>query len=175
MTTGDRDQKLESALRALADETSGGASPRVLSVLLAEVRSLRKPAASWRGWALAAIAAAAGIFLLVVAPKVQEPLPLPRLEPVVQQAVAPAPEAAEPAPDVPRPAVQRAVLRSQALTPWYYNQALPPARSSQVLRVKVSRDLASSFGVLAAGSTGLVQADLLIGEDGMARAIRFVQ
>jgi hypothetical protein len=185
MTTGDRDQKLESALRALADETSGaGASPEVQTALLHELRARRQPSpkATWPWFALAGCAAAAGLFLMLApARRPQPPAAQPASEFVVAlpPVMAKAPEipvapAARPQP--PRPVVQRASLREQPLTPWYYNQALPPARSGQVLRVKVSREIAASFGALPVRNSGdIVTADLLIGEDGMARAIRFVQ
>ena len=63
-----------------------------------------------------------------------------------------------------------------SFTPWYYNQGLPPARQGGIVRVKVSKSLAGSFGVpVPVTSAPDLTADLFIGEDGMTRAIRFVQ
>ncbi|MCL4793949.1 MAG: hypothetical protein KJZ84_05270 [Bryobacteraceae bacterium] len=60
----------------------------------------------------------------------------------------------------------------EALTPWYFSAGMPPAESGQWIRLEVPADTAARFGVVA---NGPVQADLIIGDDGLTRAIRFVQ
>lgn len=54
---------------------------------------------------------------------------------------------------------------------------LPPLESAQVLRVRVPRDILLSFGFPMNPERGRepVQADILVGQDGMTRAIRFVR
>jgi len=75
---------------------------------------------------------------------------------------------------LPRPTAVRPT--SQSLTPWYYNQGLPPARQGGIVRVKVSKSMAGSFGVpVPVTNSPDLTADLFIGEDGMTRAIRFVK
>lgn len=179
MTTGNRDPKLESALRALADETSAaGASPHVQTALLEELRACRNssPKAVWPWWALAGCAAAAGLLLFLAPARHPQPAAPPPVPAAVAFRPPEVPAGPVAVPERPRPVARRASLRERALTPWYYNQALPPARSGQVLRVRVSREVAASFGALSIAAAGdTVTADLLIGEDGMARAIRFVQ
>jgi hypothetical protein len=61
--------------------------------------------------------------------------------------------------------------------PLFYSSV--PARSLQVVRLEVSRASMARFGLLSGDAlnraTGTVLADVLVGEDGLARAVRFVQ
>jgi len=61
--------------------------------------------------------------------------------------------------------------------PLFYSSV--PARSLQVVRLEVSRGSMARFGLLPGDAlnraTGTVLADVLVGEDGLARAVRFVQ
>jgi hypothetical protein len=59
------------------------------------------------------------------------------------------------------------------LSPWYYNTALPPAARSVLVRSEVDARTAMRFGVVSAGDTAPVQ--ILFGEDGLPRAMRFVR
>ena len=54
---------------------------------------------------------------------------------------------------------------------------LPPVESVQILRVRVPRDILWSFGFPVNPERGRepVQADIVVGQDGMTRAIRFVR
>lgn len=60
----------------------------------------------------------------------------------------------------------------RAVTPWFYNTGLPAATNGQVLRLEVTAATAARFGVAASGP---VQAEIFIADDGLTRAIRFVQ
>ena len=66
-----------------------------------------------------------------------------------------------------------ATRRMRAVTPWYFYAGLPLTGSGQVVRVEVSSATAAQFGVFA--GPGLVPAQVFIGDDGLARAIRFVR
>ena len=96
------------------------------------------------------------------------PPDLPRVgQPLAMKTVRPA---------VARPGRRESVtetIPAQVLTPWYVNSALPAITRGQVMRIEVSQETAASFGVYA--PSGAVRADLLIGDDGLARAIRFVR
>lgn len=58
-----------------------------------------------------------------------------------------------------------------------YAQSGVPLESAVVIRVRMGRSQLSSFGLpaLSGMSAGTVQADLLVGQDGVPRAIRLVQ
>lgn len=59
------------------------------------------------------------------------------------------------------------------LSPWYYNTALPPSARSVLVRSEVDARTALRFGVAPAGDTAPVE--ILFGEDGLPRAMRFVR
>lgn len=59
------------------------------------------------------------------------------------------------------------------LSPWYFNTALPPAARSVLVRSEVDARTAMRFGVVSAGDTAPVE--ILFGEDGLPRAMRFVR
>lgn len=59
------------------------------------------------------------------------------------------------------------------LSPWYFNTALPPAARSVLVRSEVDARTALRFGVVPAGDTAPVE--ILFGEDGLPRAMRFVR
>lgn len=58
------------------------------------------------------------------------------------------------------------------LSPWYYNTALPPSARSVLVRSEVDARTAMRFGVVSAGDKAPVE--ILFGEDGLPRAMRFV-
>jgi hypothetical protein len=68
-----------------------------------------------------------------------------------------------------RPAAPPPEVR--AVTPWYYSGGVPPAERGYLIRMEVPPEAAARFGLAAAGP---VQADVIIGDDGLTRAIRFV-
>jgi hypothetical protein len=80
-----------------------------------------------------------------------------------------------------RPAVLRASrnsrpneLRSELrpVSPWFYSDGLPSPAGGQLVLIRVNQTTARRFGVV---SDRPLQAQLLIGDDGLTRAIRFVQ
>lgn len=175
-----RNNSLQSALRLLADETAEARPPAAIErELRARLRRTRISRYPW--W----IAAAAGV-ALVGFWTVREESPRQMLQPttiVVEQAPVQALPQVEVQPDVPmaRPAVVRAGRRSQPnelsselspFTPWFYSEGLPRPARGQIVLIRVSPATASRFGVL---SDEPVPAQLLIGDDGLTRAIRLVR
>jgi len=78
---------------------------------------------------------------------------------------------------------RRAFARKQAPTaradftefvPWPGSSALPPLESGALVRVDLPPSVLPSLGVVPPSHAGLVKADVLIDQDGFARAIRFV-
>jgi hypothetical protein len=59
------------------------------------------------------------------------------------------------------------------LSPWYFNTALPPSARSVLVRSEVDARTALRFGVASVGETAPVE--ILFGEDGLPRAMRFVR
>jgi hypothetical protein len=179
-------QKMLAALRAEAQ--SAQAPPRVEAALRAafraQVKRRRRP--QWIGWALGAaatIVAAVGVGAtwipkevpsppLPPAPIAKAPDPLPQPQPqfVARRAVrrAPAPEAAARAP--------QEEVTTQFL-PLDDTLHLAPLESGQVLRVQVPRATLVRFGlpVNQERMTERIPADVVFGQDGIARAIRFVK
>jgi hypothetical protein len=161
MQDDDRDPALTATLRALAeDDARSGTSPAVEARLLGEVRSIGR-ARRLRGYVSAG--ALAAVLVLAVAG-------------VLWRAAAPAP-AGEP----PGAVVQDSRREvGTAFFPLLYSGI--PFTDSQIVRIEVPRTALASFGlaspdadVLVAGSASRsVLADVLVGEDGLARAVRFV-
>jgi hypothetical protein len=60
--------------------------------------------------------------------------------------------------------------------PLRLGEPLPASSSATLVRVRVSSTALQYFGLAAEPevSPGLVEADVLLGEDGLARAVRFV-
>jgi hypothetical protein len=149
-------RSLDAALHAVADDDlQRGASPQVEARVLAEARAIRasrRRAAGVRYGAAAVLVAAvsAGVWTA------RRP---------------PAGGSAQEVPSVPSaPAVE-----STEFFPLFYSRV--PARGVHVVRMEVPRDALTSFGVDASGASGgsrMVVADVVVGDDGLARAIRFV-
>jgi hypothetical protein len=155
------DRHLEAALRALAREDAAlRPAPDVEARLRARVQALRHrsgrgrtaTAASWRTttWQTAA-AAAAGILFVLIWRFVPSQAP-------ARLAVQPAPAPAFTAEFLPLP------------------YAHVPVARGNIVRMPVPRAALAAFGLDPgrAGDTGTVLADVFVGEDGIARSVRFV-
>lgn len=147
----DADRTLNQALRALAEEGSARRAPeRVEAALLAEFR--RRRAQRQTHWAGLAAAAA---LLLAVSLATLRPGRLP----------------APPAPQ----AVERRVFTE--FIPVVYGQPFHPDDGGRIVRVRMPRTTLVSFG-LPVNQDRLderIQADVLLGEDNLVRAVRFEQ
>jgi hypothetical protein len=151
----DRESRLSQALAALnrADASEMGTSSRVQAVLMAEVRS--RAAARRRSYLLT-LATAASLALIVSVAVLW-----------VRAAVLVSPVSQ---------VVSREVVTD--FLPLPYSGI--PTRTTHLVRLEVPRQALASFGLgsfeavdPAASST--VLADVLIGDDGLARAVRFVR
>jgi hypothetical protein len=169
---------LKPLLTALADETRTAEAPyRVRATLLAELAARRRRRLLVR-WAPAFVAVAA---MLLVAIVLKRPAAAPPPAPQVVQVEPPAAPAVEVEEDrvvepAPRPLARRvaqpvAPVQRRA-TPWFVYSGLPLEAQGQVVNIEVSNSTAASFGVVSARPR--VPAQVFIGDDGLARAIRFV-
>lgn len=171
--------KIEEALRELREERrSVSAPPTVEAAVFAEFRrTRRKTRVAWWVWLVPAVAAAAIVLLMrpapvsappsppVVAAKVQPPPIVETVEPV---AIAPVRKSA------PKRAAPREVYTAFHAVPG--GDPFAPFDRGQLVRVQLPRTAMSYFGLPVNPARGeLVKADVVLGEDGMARAIRFVQ
>ena len=198
---GNPEESLRRALAEFADETGlGMASERVRQRLRREVR-----ARAYRRWAIAGLAAAAALSaivfgittrsgLFVAAPQPQAvaqkstapvaaPTPAPQVEAAARTVTASPDPGSSPRPLAlnpkrgkgSRPPATAGDWRrgDVVLTPWYFNTALPPSARSVMVRSEVDARTAMRFGVVSAGGTAPVE--ILFGEDGLPRAMRFVR
>lgn len=191
---GNPEESLRRALAEFADETGlGTASERVRQRLRREVR-----ARAYRRWAIAGLAAAAALSAIVfgITTRSGSFVASPHPQAVVQNNIAPV-AAPPPAPELEAAAesatavvpAQMTSRRSKGrrspvatedwrrgdvvLTPWYFNTALPPSARSVMVRSEVDARTAMRFGVASAGGTAPVE--ILFGEDGLPRAMRFMR
>jgi len=151
----DRESPLSQALIALnrADEAEMGASSRVQTVLVAEIRS--RAAARRRGYFLT-LATAASLAVIVSASMWWMRAPGP-LSPIASEA-------------------SREVVTD--FLPLPYSGI--PTSTMHVVRLEVPRHALASFGLASFDAVDpaasiTVLADVLIGDDGLARAVRFVR
>jgi hypothetical protein len=154
-TLNQNERRLSDALRALAGETPRlRASAAVEANLRAEVRAV---AARRRQGALMTLGAAAVLAIVVAAS---------------------AWRASRPSPADSALALETTTEAATAFLPLAYSGV--PTTNAQLVRMEVPRAALASFGLapietLAAPPSDTVPAEVLVGEDGLARAIRFVR
>jgi len=154
----DGNQGLDRALRALRDDDAeGGASPAVEERLRAEVRRIRRARRRRNYAVVAGIAAAIVITAVPVRRMFQEPPPAAR-------------SAADTA---PAPVAEV----STEFFPLIYSSI--PTTTGHLVRLDVPRSALASFGLadppFAGTAPDTIPADVLVGDDGLARAVRFVR
>jgi hypothetical protein len=156
-----RERRLIAALRAVAEEEASlAASVGVEARLLAEVRSIARARRLRTRVALYAIAAA-----LVLA------ISLPTWRMAVRPVIVPS------APAAPRVEPSLGEAATDFL-PLVYGGV--PISDGQIFRMEVPRTALASFGLasidsLEGSSPATVLADVIVGVDGLARAVRFVR
>ena len=170
----DSERELTSALRALARDVDGrAAASNVEARLRAEVRAIgaaRRARIRWRIGLTAAVVAAAAI------PAWKFTVRDPRSGAIQPDAARVAATSAIGAP--PREEVTTAFL------PLVYSDV--PVAGAQIVRLSVPRSALASFGLTppesasaqdsaSSGPAGTVIADVVVGDDGLARAVRFVR
>lgn len=154
-----RDRALTAALRAVADHDARlRASASVEARLRAEVRSI---AARRRRAVIASVAIAAALLIAAAVPAWR--IAAGRLK------VASIPAGS----NASRPAAPAEV--TTAFLPLTYSTV--PITDGQVVRLAVPRAALASFGLAPIDfvDSGIVMADVIVGEDGLARAVRFVR
>jgi len=155
----DRKAPLSAALAALRDEDeSMGASPAVEARLRTEVRTLRAGSHATHGSSHGFTLALAASLTLIVSASAWW---LARIE----------------TPSMP----PEAIVAREVVTDFVPLQyAGVPSRSTQIVRLEVPRTALSSMGLSSfdaprPDASPTVLADVMIGEDGLARAVRFVR
>jgi hypothetical protein len=152
----DTDRTLTSALRAVAaDDQRLGASAAVEARLLAELRSIAR--ARRRRANLLGVAAAAALFIGIAVPGYRSQRPA---------APNPSPEGADIA------------TREETTAFFPLTYSTVPAVSPHLIRLQVPRSALASFGITSfdpPNDSATVLADVVVGDDGLARAVRFVR
>lgn len=184
------DPKLAGLLREYAEELRAASPPADLEARLmaaVEPRPAARPRRLAMGWVIGAVAAAAavaGVFWLPAPKKTAEPVqtartvaPVPK-PPVVLEVSKPVRVAsAKPRPILRNsPRVAREMVSE--FVPLAENEYLPAPRQAQVYRVSVPRATLASLGfpVQEEGNTdSRLTADVLMDQDGLARAVRLVK
>jgi hypothetical protein len=155
----DRQDGLTDALRRLAEaDRTMTTSPAVEARLRSEVRSMGGRSKAWNGGTLMALAAALTICVSVPAIWWSNHDQTPSTS-LATTAI---------------PTVREATTE---FFPLFY--ASVPSSSGHIVRMEVPRASLAQFGLASAHDmdrvTGTVIADVLVGDDGLARAVRFVR
>jgi hypothetical protein len=175
------EQELLNALRGLAADGPRQAPQHIEEFLVAELRRrsrVRRTKVWWSISAVAAIAAGVGVFIWMrpVSPKVAPVVArvnVPQLPGLVPPVAQPAPQESQAARTVSKRS-HRADVSFYALPS---ASDLPPVENAMVVRVQLPLSSLRLMGlpVSEESSTERVQADVLVGQDGLARGVRFVQ
>jgi hypothetical protein len=170
---------ITTALRALAEQDREREAPEQVETRLLAAFRRKQVQRKWRtglAWSLAAAAAALTIFFVAGSrerPKPVAPAPV-RLQPVTVAAT-PAPE---PGPE-PKPSPKARPVKRQpreVVTEFFPLLDAPPFERGELLRVTVPASTMRKVGLPVNENrlTEPVYADVLVGQEGLARAIRFV-
>ncbi len=176
------EQELLNALHGLAADGPRQASPNVEKFLVTELRRRRSRAQQAKMlWSISAVAAiAAGLAVLIwMRPAPSKPAPL-----VAGVSVPALPRPMEPvvlsAPPKSR-AIRHAHARPAMAALSFYElpsaSELPPVENATVVRVQLPMSSLRLMGLSVSeeSSAERIQADVLVGQDGLARGVRFVQ
>jgi hypothetical protein len=159
---------MKELLKALADSDRELEAPVAVEMRL---RSAFRKQHARPKWPYFALAASAAMTLLVLRTK-------PAVNPQVVQARLVTPAKVEPpAPPVPRKTVHRKPPPKEVVTVFFpLMEDPPPFERGELLRVQVPASAMRSVGLPVSEDhlDDPVQADVLIGQEGLARAIRFV-
>ncbi|MBZ5611868.1 MAG: hypothetical protein LAP38_26710 [Acidobacteriia bacterium] len=169
----ENERELLDGMRALAASEPREAPQRVEQLLLARfrARSKRRRAELWGsvGAGIAAVAAATALVFWLAPPRSQQ-------APADRAAVNPA-GATQPAAEMQ---VENAVVRTDEIAASFYPlpvaDELPPLETGMVVRVQLPMSSLRLMGLPVGEDPGeTVQADVLLGQDGLARGVRLIQ
>ncbi len=171
------EDRVVEALRALSEQdASREASPEVEARLRVQFQS-RGRRRAWRRTAVWATAAAAAMVVFFVVTNRKPPAPAP-VRGVVTQAVVVQPEAALAVPVKTARRVRKSATRPQEVVTDFFPlmDPAPPFERGQLLRVELPASAMQMVGLPVREDrlADSVQADVLVGEEGLPRAIRFV-
>lgn len=176
------DEQVKDALRALAEHDRAEQAPAFVEArVLAAFRANRKRPA-WP-WALGVVAAAILAIALWPPPHRPEPQQVATPKSIERQLVEVAPPPPPPPPPPPgrrmRPSALAAVTAepTEVVTEFFpLMDVMPPIEYGQVYRVTVPASTMRVMGVPVSREmwNQRVEAEVLVGEEGLARAIRFV-
>jgi hypothetical protein len=156
----DIDQRLQEGLRELAADGPREAPLSLEERLLGELRrrSRARRRNTWLGLGSAAIAA--GLALVMIGPA------LLNRAPALAQAIEASPET-----------VQQNDETALNFYPLPDSDELPPLESATIVRVQLPMASLRLMGLPVSedGAADLVEADMLLGQDGLARGVRFVE
>lgn len=174
------EQELTTALRALAESSAGEAPPELEARLTAAFRreSQKRKLFRWIPVIAATAAAAAVLTTLVRVPSAPPPptaITYQIAPPEITVATAVAAPPRRRAIKRPRPAPLNEIATAFFTLP--EARDLPPAEAATVVRVQLPRSTMRLVGlpVNEERADERIRADMVLGQDGIARAIRFVQ
>ena len=158
-------------LKALADSDRDLEAPASVELRLKAAFKKKYARPKWPYFAMMAVAAALVLFFIS--------RPKPRIYPqVAKTAVVEPPEVVRTAaPPAVRKAVHRRAQPREVTTDFYpLIEDAPPFERGELLRVSLPASAMRSVGLPVSEDrlTETVQADVLVGQEGLARAIRFV-
>ena len=171
------EERVIEAVRALSEQdASREASAEVEARLRVQFRLFRRRRAWRHGTMLATAAAAAMVVFFVVANR-KPPAPAPVHE-VATKTVAVQPEVAPAAAVKTRKRARKSATRPQEVVTDFFPlmDPAPPFERGQLLRVELPASALQMVGLPVREDrlADSVQADVLVGEEGLPRAIRFV-
>jgi len=160
MTTNDsnkHDSELSAALRALAEaDAKLSASPDVEKRLLSELRAVSRARRRRRWLGVSSVAAALLLGIALYVWRIGNPQPSDTVQ-------------------TPSPPEGIAEVATEFLPLPYYHV---PMNTGSTVRIEVPATALVSFGLAPRDfreGEGTIHADVLVGEDGLARAVRFVR
>ncbi len=185
--TIDEEQKLVASLHALAGADRNKQAPPQQEALLLEEFRRHSPALAPKraglSWRFALGLAAAILIVAALGSRLlhhRVPTP-PQVVAIPQVAKAPEPPAIPEPPPARRRLAARAASQTHEIAtdflPLTYGDSLTPLEGGQVVRIRLSRSALRSVGLPLNEERAAerIQADVLLGQDGVARAIRFVR
>ncbi|MCU1336300.1 MAG: hypothetical protein JWO19_1881 [Bryobacterales bacterium] len=170
------EEYLIAALRALAEQDREREAPEEVEMRLLAAFRRNRSRRKWKTVVLASLAAAAGLTVFFFARTDERPKPVAR-SPVPQQVVEATPPVEIAAPPA-RKAVRPVTRQPREIVTEFFPllDVAPPFERGQLLRVVVPAATMREVG-LPVNEDRLadrVYADVLVGDEGLARAIRFV-
>ncbi|MBZ5676766.1 MAG: hypothetical protein LAP61_21200 [Acidobacteriia bacterium] len=171
---------LAAALRALAEQDSGREAPEAVEARLVQAFRRSRARKKLKTIALASLAAAAGLVVFLAAGSLERPkpaAPVPVVKQLVAETAAPVERAAAPAAKAAHKARPIPRQPREIVTQFFpLLDAAPPFERGELLRVTVPASTMRKVGLPVNEDrlTDRVYADVLVGQEGLARAIRFV-